>query len=217
MQSRLTLFDTASRTNSVSVSLFKLPMTRATTLPLRFTAPITMACPAARSSAPVAALVFVPVLGEAADESFVNLNDPAELLDILSQGDADLVAHEPCRLIGAEAHIPLDLQSAHPLLLTSIKWMTRYQIFQRLVRVLKDCAGQVREAIAGRSAGCALRALPVMPGGERIDLGIAAARAEDAFRPAARYQIADAVALGLKQRVELRRGQLMNGLRTPLP
>ena len=41
---------------------------------------------ASRSSAPIATLVFVPVLGEPADESFVNFDNPAELIDIFRQG-----------------------------------------------------------------------------------------------------------------------------------
>jgi hypothetical protein len=165
---------------------------------------------ATRSAASVAALILVPVLGEAADESFVNLDDTAKLFNILAEGDADFVTHKPSGLIRTEAQIPLDLEGAHALLADKHQVNNAKPVFERLIRVLKDCAGQVREAIASRTAGRTLRALPMMAGCERINLGIAATRANDAFRPTANDQISDAVFRRLKQRIELRGGQLVN-------
>ncbi len=168
---------------------------------------------AARSAAAIAALVLMPVLGEAADESFINLDNAGKLLNILRKSDADFVAHKPSSLIGAEAHVSLDLEGAHPLFADQHQVNDTKPVLQRLIRVLEYCSGQVREAITGRPARSALRALPMMAGGERIDLGIAATRANDAFRPAARDQIADAILLGLKERIELCCGQLVDGFR----
>ena len=67
-------------------------------------------------STAAAAFVPMPVLGQAADESFINFDDPAELINVLHQGHADLVTHGPSCLIRTEAHIALDLQRAHALL-----------------------------------------------------------------------------------------------------
>jgi hypothetical protein len=154
-------------------------------------------------------LVPMPVLIATADVGFINLDDPAEFLDVLDHGSSDLMAHEPSCLVAAEAHIAEDLQGAHALLADQHQVRDSVPIFERLIRVLKDCAGQVRESIAINRANFAL---PMMAGCERIDLGIAATRAGNPRRPAANYQICNAIVLGLKQRVELRRSQLMDGL-----
>jgi hypothetical protein len=157
-------------------------------------------------------LIPMPVFVVPADESFVNLNDPAKFFNIFNEGDADFVAHQPSSLIGAEAHITVDLKRGHSLLADQHQVNDAIPVFQRLVCVLEDCAGQVREAVA--SVWRALVALP-MP---RIALQFwrhdrAATRATDAFGPSASYQIANAIVLRLKKRVELRCGQLMDGLR----
>jgi hypothetical protein len=163
------------------------------------------------SSASLAAfLVPMSVLIAAADVGFVNLDNPAKLLDVLDHGSADLVAHEPCRLVRAEAHIAEDLEGAHTLLADQHKVRDSVPILQRLIRVLKDCAGQVREAIA--RLGGALIALP-MP---RVALQLGrlrrpTTRANDALWPSAHDQIRNTIILCLKHRVELRGGQLMNG------
>jgi hypothetical protein len=156
-------------------------------------------------------LVPMPVSVVSTDEGFVNLNDPAELLHVLNESGSDLVAHEPSSLVGTEAHIAVDLEGAHALLRNKHQMGDSEPIFQRLIGVLKDGFGQVREAITVRRA---FFALPMMTGGKRIDLGIATARANDAFRPAARYQVLDAIVVSLKHRVELLGGQLVDGLRT---
>src|SRR5271165_6614037 len=166
---------------------------------------------AARSAASVAALVLVPVLGEAADESFINLDDAAQLFDIISQGDADLVAHKPSGLVGTEAHIAVELERTHSLFADQHQVNDAIPVLERLVCVFKDRAGKVREAIALFRARVALP----MPRHcrDRIDALGTAARATITFRPTARDQISDAVVFGLKQRVELRGGQLMYGFR----
>jgi hypothetical protein len=156
-------------------------------------------------------LVPMPVLIAAADVGFINLNDAAELFDVLDHGGSNLVAHEPSSLVRAEAHIAEDLEGTHALLANQHKVRDSIPIFQRLIRVLKDCAGQVREAIAINRANFAL---PVVSRGQRIDLGVTATRTSDALRPTPDYQIRNAIVLSLKQRIELGRCHLMDCFRT---
>jgi hypothetical protein len=155
-------------------------------------------------------LVPMPVLIAPANVGLINLDDAAKFLDVLDHGGSDLVAHEPSGLVAAEAHITEDLEGAHALLADQHQVRDSVPIFQRLIRVLKDCAGQVREAITCGTARCAYRALPMVAGSEGIDLEVTAARAGNALWPSPRYQINDAIVLSLKQRVELGRCHLMN-------
>jgi len=131
----------------------------------------------AASPATTAALILVLILRQAADESFVNLNHAAKLLNILEQGDTDFVAHHPCGFVRAEAHEPHNLQCAHALLAGQHKVDDAIPVTERLVGILEDRARKVREAIAGRATGGALGTLPV-PRARRqvIDGGIAATR-----------------------------------------
>jgi hypothetical protein len=155
-------------------------------------------------------LVPMPVFIATADVGFVNLNDSAEFLDVLNHGGSDLVAHKPSGFVAAKAHVAENLQGAHALLADQHQVRDSIPIFERLIRVLKDCAGQVREAIA---LVCASVALPV----ERhcrdgIDAFGAASRAANAFWPAPHYQISNAIFLSLKQLIKLRCGQLVDWL-----
>jgi hypothetical protein len=60
-----------------------------------------------------ATLVFVPILGETADESFINLDDPHELLEFLiNQRSSDAVAHVPSRPVRTEAHVAFDMSQS---------------------------------------------------------------------------------------------------------
>jgi hypothetical protein len=163
--------------------------------------------PPARS----AFLIPMPVLVAPADVGFINFNDPAKLLDVLDHRSSDLVAHEPSSLVRAEAHIAEDLEGAHALLADQHQVRDAVPVFQRLIRVLKDCAGQVRETIALVCAGVALP----LEGHcrDRIYLLRIAARAADAFRPTPRDQILDAIVLSLKQFVKLLGCQLVDRLR----
>jgi hypothetical protein len=153
----------------------------------------------------------VPVVS--ADIGFIDLDNPAELSNVLNEGGPDLVAHEPSRLVRAEAHVPEDLKGAHAFLGNEHQMGDSIPIFQRLIRVLKDCPGQVREAIA--SIGRTRIALPVPRIAFQFRGGHSAtARAANALWPAARYQVSDAIILSLKERVELLGGQLVDGFRT---
>jgi hypothetical protein len=158
-------------------------------------------------------LVPMPVSVVAADIGFVHFNDPAQLLNVLNEGGPDLVAHKPSGLVRAETHIAVDLEGAHSLLADQHQVRDSEPILEGLIRVLKDCAGQVREAIAGvRGASVALPMprIALQLGGSNC----AAARATDAFWPAARDQVSNAIVLGLKERIELLGGQLVNGFWT---
>ena len=123
------------------------------------------------------------------------------------------MAHEPSGFVGAKAHIAEDLKGAHALLADQHQVRDSVPIFQRLIRVLKDCAGQLREAIACGASRSALSALPMMARGQRIDLGVTATRTSDAMRPTAGHEIHNAIVLSFKQRIELGRCHLMDCFR----
>ena len=67
------------------------------------------------SSAAFATLIPMPVFCQTADESFIDFDNSAELIDIFHKRGSDLVAHEPSGFIGTEAHITENLQSTHAL------------------------------------------------------------------------------------------------------
>jgi hypothetical protein len=146
-----------------------------------------------------------------ADIGFVNFYDPAEFLDVLDHGSSDLVAHKPSGFVRSEAHVAEDLEGAHAFLADQHKVGDAVPIFERFIRVLKDCPGQVREAIA---LVCARIALPMKSHcRDWIDSLRAATRTADALGPSPCDQVSDAIFLSLKERVELRGGQLMDWLR----
>jgi hypothetical protein len=165
--------------------------------------------------APASAAFLVPmaVLITAANVGFVNLYDSAELLDVLNHGGSDFVTHEPSRLVRAEAHIAEDLEGAHALFADQHQVRDSVPVFQGLIRVLKDCAGQVREAITCGATRSTHSALPMVAGGKGIDLEVTAAGASYALRPAARHEVNNAIVLSLKQRVELGRCHLVDCFR----
>ena len=84
---------------------------------------------------------------------------PPSSLNVHNEGASDLVAHEPSGLVRAEAHIAADLQGADALLADQHQMRHAEPVFERLIGVLQDCAGQVREPIA--CVRSALVALPV--------------------------------------------------------
>ena len=47
----------------------------------------------------------MPVLGEAADESLIDLDNSAEFINVFHKGDADFVTHFPSGFIGAKTHV----------------------------------------------------------------------------------------------------------------
>jgi hypothetical protein len=164
----------------------------------------------APSSAAAAALVPVPVFGQATDESFIDFDNSAELIDILHQGNADLMTHEPRGVIRTEAHIAIDLQSAHAFLASEHKVDDAIPFTKRFIRVFENRPGDVGKAVA---VWCALFALP-MPFARRkiVNGGVATTRAANALWPAARDQISLAGFFVWEHFLELCGGQLMNWL-----
>ena len=63
----------------------------------------------AAGSTATAALIPMPVFGQAANESFINFDNAAELINVFHQCDADAMAHIPRRFQRTEAHITPDL------------------------------------------------------------------------------------------------------------
>lgn len=165
-----------------------------------------------------AALTVVPLVPVAivvltADPCFVHLNDTAKLLLRLYHRRTDFVGHVQCGFVGAEAHLPLNLQRANPLFAGGHKMHDLEPLPQRLVGVLKNRSGNMREAVA--LIRRALIALPLE--GHRSDgkhLHGTTARANDALRPAALHQVRLASVLIGKHRLELAFGHLVDGLRT---
>src|ERR1700730_3505168 len=90
----------------------------------------------------------MPVLRQAADEGFVNLDNSAELINILHESHADLVTHGPRCFIRAEAHIAFNLQRAHAFLAGQHEMDDAIPIAERLIRVFEDCSGNMRKTIA---------------------------------------------------------------------
>jgi len=156
-------------------------------------------------------LIPMPIAVAAADIGFVDFNDAAEFGFGFNERSADFVAHGMGGAVGAKAHHPLNLQCADALLAGQHQVNDLEPLPQRLVRILKDGPGDMREAIGGH--GSTFVALPVerLPDqGGRIS---AAARAFNAIRPAARYQVSLASFLIGESRLELRNGHLMNWFR----
>jgi hypothetical protein len=163
----------------------------------------------ATRSAATAALIPMAVLGFAADESLVDLDDAAKLPDVLHEGDSNLVTHEPRGLVRTEAHVAADLQGAHALLAGEHEVSDLKPIPQGFVRVFEDRARKVREAI-GRVLGT-LVALP-MPriALQRSRLRSATARAMHPLGPSFPDQIGAAGFLIRERLIELRRSQLVD-------
>jgi hypothetical protein len=165
----------------------------------------------AACSAAAAAFIPMPVFSQAADESFVNLNDPAEFIDIFHERGSDLVAHEPSGFIGTEAHITIELQSAHAFLADEHEMNDAIPLAQRLVRVLENRPGDV-----GKTVGNTISTVHTFPleshGFELIDMPASATRATDAIRPSARNEICATRWFIWEQFFELCGRKLVNGL-----
>jgi hypothetical protein len=129
-----------------------------------------------------APLIPMPILCQAADESFVNFDNSAELINVFHQRDADLVAHGPRGFIRAKAHIALNLQRAYAFLAGQHQMDYAIPFAKRLIGVLEYCSGNMRKAITG--VGGALIALPVpWPVRQFMRILCAAARAANTIGP----------------------------------
>src|SRR5579863_5548335 len=111
---RLTLCEIVSVTKRMTVLWSARAMTRATTLPLRSTAPMTALL--RLTLRPLSSPSWgrtVPVLALTADVGFINLNDPDQLTEFLiGEPGAEPVAHVPSGPIRAESKRAIDLKRA---------------------------------------------------------------------------------------------------------
>jgi hypothetical protein len=164
---------------------------------------------AASSATTITAFVFVPVLGEAANESFVNLDNANEFFEFLvRQCCANAMAHVPSRFVGTEAHVAMDLPCADALLAGQHKVDDAKPLSQVYIRVLENRSGNVREPIAARAA---IRAFPFeFHGSERIDPRTAAAGTVDAIGPTMGHEIGVAGVLVREGRFPLGNGHLVD-------
>jgi hypothetical protein len=169
--------------------------------------------PDAAGSTVAAAFIPMLVFRQAADECFIDFDNAAELLDILHQCGSDFVAHEPSGFIGTEAHVTTNLKSAHAFLASQHQVDNTIPVAKRLVGIFKNSIDQDREAITGRATRRAFRALPMpLARWQVIYSRIAATRAANALRPAARLQVRLAGVFARKHCLKLRGGKLMNRL-----
>jgi hypothetical protein len=158
-----------------------------------------------------AALIPMPVLCQATDESFIDFDNSAELIDVLHKGGSNLMAHEPSGFVGTEAHITIKLQSAHAFLANAHQVDDAIPVAKRLIRVLENRPGDDGESIAIWSA-CPALPMEGLVGRSVIEVGIAATRALDAIRPTARNKVCATCWLIGEQFFELCRRKLMNWL-----
>jgi hypothetical protein len=156
------------------------------------------------------AITLVPMLvaGLSADVGFVNLDDAHEFPKFLVlERRADAVAHVPSGLIGAEAHVAVDLPGANALLAGRHKVDDAKPLPQIDVRVLENRPDKMREAVSATLP--TVRALPaVFQGFEGIDVRAATARAIGPIRPAASHQVTVAGFLVREGRLKLSDGHL---------
>jgi hypothetical protein len=165
----------------------------------------------AAGSTATAAFIPMTVFCQAADESFINFDDTAELINILHQRSSDLMTHEPSGFIGTEAHITIKLQSAHAFLAGQHEVSNLEPVPQRFVGVLENRSGDMRKSV--RNTPSAVHTLPLKGHGfEPIDMTASATRAADAFGPPARNEIDSTSVLVREHGVELGRRELVNWL-----
>jgi hypothetical protein len=159
-----------------------------------------------------AALIPMPVLGQATNESFIDFDNSAELIDVLHESGSDLVAHEPSSPVRSEAHIAIDLQSAHAFLAREHEMDHAEPLPQGLVCVLENRSGDMRETVVsgGRRAFVA-QPIPLHCA-VLLDLHIATTRASYAFRPAATGEIGATRILVRKRFFPLGDGHLVDWL-----
>jgi hypothetical protein len=173
----------------------------------------------AGSSAASHAMVFLipmPIGVLAADVSFVNLNNAAQLDLRLDERGANFVGHVERGFIGAEAHLALNLKAGNSLFARQHQMDDFEPLAEWLVRVFEDRPSDDGKAVASIAPRGALRALP-MPLARRqvIDGGVAATRTDNALRPTAGHQVSLARILvtDWETSLKLGLGHLVNWLR----
>jgi hypothetical protein len=143
----------------------------------------------AAGSTAAAAFIPMPILSQAPNESFIDLDNAAELIDVLHESGSDLVAHKPSSPVRAEAHITINLQSAHAFLARKHEMDHAKPLPQRLVRILENCSCDMGEAVVSGGRG-AFVAQPVpLHCAMLLDLYVATPRAGYTLRPTATDEI----------------------------
>jgi hypothetical protein len=143
------------------------------------------------ATAEVAATAFplMLVLGFTTNVGFVNFHIANHFAEFdISESGANLIAHKMGSFIGTETHDAVDLQSADAFLASEHHMHDAEPIPERLVGILEDRANQNGEAIAYTIRRAPI-AIPVKELAMLMDVGIAATRAYNAFRPAILNQI----------------------------
>jgi hypothetical protein len=163
-------------------------------------------------SAPWLFLVPVAVAVQAADVSLVYFDNAHELTEIrIGQTGAQAVTHKPRRAIRAGADHAMDLQRTDALLAGQHQVQNLKPYEQLVIRVLEDGSDEHREPIGSVAT---FFANPVECASlECVDLLVAAARATDGLRPAARDQIRLTSGFVREQAVKLRKRHLTRNFR----
>jgi hypothetical protein len=162
-------------------------------------------------------LIPMLVVSLAADVGFIDLDNAHELAEFrVDKACANAVAHVVRGPIRAKTHHALHLKGAHALLTGQHEIDDFEPRPQTDVCVFEDRSDQYGKPIAALFG--ALSALPVKgPPGDRINIDVAAARAENAIGPAALDKILLASIVSGKQRLELRGSHLRREFLALLP
>src|SRR6266446_459505 len=149
------------------------------------------------------------ILRLAADERFVNLDNPHELAEILVlQASADAMAHVPSRPIRAGADHAMNLEGANPLLARQNKVDHAEPCLEGPIRVFERGPYRDREPIAIRSAISALQIERLVVRCVR-HLFVSAASAANAIWPTLADEISATGFLIGEGRLKLRDGHLL--------
>ena len=116
MQSKLTLLEIVSSTNCFECCFINTENDASDHVSLAlYCADYGRFQPVITTASCAAFLVPMSVAVFAADIGFIDLNDAAELVNVLNQSGANLVAHQPRGLVAPKSHVAHDLQCAHSL------------------------------------------------------------------------------------------------------
>ena len=165
------------------------------------------------ASAGVVFLIPMTVLVLTADVGFIDLDNAAELIQVLNQSSADFVTHGPCGFVGTEAHDALYLESGNAFLAGQHHVDDAEPLPQVFICVLKNSPGNMGKSVAGFWS--ALVALPRPRAiGQLVGVLRAATRATDTVRPSTGNQIGATSFFIREHGFELGDGELVDGFRS---
>jgi hypothetical protein len=163
-------------------------------------------------SAALPALVDMLVLGEPTDERFIDFDNPHEFAEVfVRHSGPNAVAHVPRRPVRAEAHHAVYLKGANSLLAGQHEVDDAEPLAQRLIGVFEDRVDQDREPVTVISRSACV-ADPVEALGVRLNLRVAAARADDELGPAMLGEVELAGVVGREGSFPLADRHLRDGL-----